>query len=41
MPRETLIKHTINKTIFYAYPIEALKLQNKSNQLNNFFQYNK
>lgn len=30
MPRETLIKHTINKTIFYAYPIKALKLQNKS-----------
>ena len=28
MPRKTLIKHT--KTIFYAYPIEALKLQNKS-----------
>lgn len=30
MPRKTLIKHTINKTIFYAYPIEALKSQNKS-----------
>lgn len=30
MPRKTLIKHTINKTIFHAYPIEALKLQNKS-----------
>lgn len=30
MPRETLIKHTINKTIFYAYPIEVLKSQNKS-----------
>ena len=30
MPRETLIKHTRNNTLFYAYPIEALKLQNKS-----------
>lgn len=30
MPRETLIKHTINKTIFYTYSIEVLKLQNKS-----------
>lgn len=30
MPRETLIKHTINKTIFYVYPIEVLKSQNKS-----------
>lgn len=30
MPRKTLIKHTINKTIFYTYLIEALKLQNKS-----------
>ncbi len=30
MPHETLIKHTINKTIFYAHPIKALKLQNKS-----------
>lgn len=30
MPRETLIKHTTNKTIFYVYPIEVLKLQNKS-----------
>lgn len=30
MPRETLIKHTINKTIFYTYSIKALKLQNKS-----------
>lgn len=31
MPRKTLIKHTINKTIFYAYPIEALKLQKQIN----------
>lgn len=30
MPRETLIKHTINKTIFYAYSIETLKSRNKS-----------
>ena len=36
MPRETLIKHTINKTIFYAYPIEALKLQNEAYSISSF-----